>query len=86
MPALFETTRTLAEERGATLIREATQHLENRLGPEIERLKALSLVNPNVRANEIELATRQLELLRHHLGTARLRPDALRVIWKGPQL
>ncbi len=86
LPALFETTRALAEERGATLIREATHHLENCLGPEIERLKALSLVNPNVRANEIELATRQFELLRHHLGTARLRPDALRVVWKGPQL
>ncbi len=42
--------------------------------------KALSLVNPNVRAEEIQFFEQQLEMLTEVLDSASLRLDALRVI------
>jgi ATP-dependent helicase HepA len=47
---------------------------------EIERLKALSKVNHNVRKEEIDYFEEQLQILDKALDAASLRLDALRVI------
>jgi hypothetical protein len=41
-------------------------------------------VNRSVRSEEIELITEQQRALDQHLGDARLRLDALRLIHRGP--
>jgi len=50
------------------------------LSGEIDRLKALHQVNPNVRAEEIEFFETQLNTLNNALDTVKPRLDALRVI------
>jgi len=47
---------------------------------EIDRLRALRQVNPNVRDEEIEYLERQQELITGILESATLRLDAVRVI------
>ena len=47
---------------------------------EIQRLQALSKVNPNVRPAEIRALQQEAQALHRHLDQARLRLDALRVI------
>jgi ATP-dependent helicase HepA len=59
---------------------EAHQQASETLTREINRLKALSRVNPNVRAEEIHFFEQQLERLTRVLDSATLRLDALRVI------
>lgn len=48
--------------------------------PEIERLKALRQVNPNVRDEEIQFFEQQLQQLTGALKSSNLRLDAVRVI------
>jgi ATP-dependent helicase HepA len=47
---------------------------------EINRLKALQQVNPNVRDDEIAFYQQQLQALTRLIDATRLRLDALRVI------
>ena len=63
-----------------TLVTTATNKMETELAQELQRLKALQRVNPNVREDEIELLREQMQLLHHHMRTARLHQDAVRLI------
>ena len=58
----------------------AHAHSEHTLLTEINRLKALRRVNPNVRDAEIRFFEQQLETLGVALNQASLRLDALRII------
>lgn len=58
----------------------ARQRIRQTFLPEIERLKALRKVNPNVRDDEIAFFEQQWEKLNAMLDSARLRLDAVRVI------
>ena len=51
---------------------------------EIHRLATLKEVNENVRDDELDLANSQKNELSEAIQNARLRLDALRLIWKGP--
>jgi ATP-dependent helicase HepA len=62
----------------------ALREMNHLLGREVERLQALAKVNDHVRPQEIRLAQTQQEELATVLQQARLRLDALRLIWKGP--
>ena len=53
------------------------------LQSEIDRLSSLREVNDHVRPEEIELTQSQLTELTTTLAQARLRLDAVRLIWKG---
>jgi ATP-dependent helicase HepA len=64
----------------STLLDEAHSQASETLSREINRLKALGQVNPNVRAEEIQFFELQLEVLTEVLDSATLRLDALRVI------
>jgi ATP-dependent helicase HepA len=50
---------------------------------EIDRLKNLRKLNDHVRPEEIKLAQEQLAKLAETINKARIRLDAIRLIWKG---
>jgi ATP-dependent helicase HepA len=62
------------------IIAEALDALKRELNTEIERLSALSRINPNIRAEEIDLLAREREVLGDAVAKARIRLEALRVI------
>lgn len=62
------------------LIAQAEARIQQTFTPEIERLKALQQVNPNVRDEEIQFFEQQLLQLTGALKSSNLRLDAVRVI------
>lgn len=62
------------------LIAQAEARIQQTFTPEIERLKALQQVNPNVRDEEIQFFEQQLQQLTDALKSSNLRLDAVRVI------
>jgi ATP-dependent helicase HepA len=72
-----------AEAAARPVIAAATARMEQVLGAEIDRLKALAAVNPNVRAEEVRATEAQRSELKDQLARARLRVDAVRVIMLG---
>lgn len=74
----------LAEERAAELRRAARERMDDQLGAELERLAALAAVNDSVSPEETEALAAARAELAAAIDTARLRPDALRLVWQGP--
>jgi ATP-dependent helicase HepA len=74
----------VAEGRASETRTRAAAELRERLGAEIERLRALAETNDNVRPEEVQFLEHELEELSQHLHTSRLRVEALRVVWRGP--
>jgi len=71
---------TLVQGQAKDILALAHNQSEETLMREINRLKALRLVNPNVRVDEINYFERQLKLLAQAIDSASLRLDAVRVI------
>ncbi|MBX3615595.1 MAG: RNA polymerase-associated protein RapA [Nitrosomonas sp.] len=69
-----------ASAQAPQLIAAAEARIRQTFVPEIERLKALQQVNPNVRDEEIQFFERQLQQLTSALKSSNLRLDAVRVI------
>jgi ATP-dependent helicase HepA len=78
--AMLAASETLADRQAPQLLAAARAQSERSLQQEIHRLRALGLVNPNVRAEEIGFLELQQEALDAALDAATLRLDALRVI------
>lgn len=72
--------RQQAELKTPAILNTAHQHIQTTLEKEINRLKALKKVNPNIRDNEIEFFESQWHALDDVINTAKPRLDALRVI------
>ncbi len=70
----------IARARSPDILAAAHQRSEQILNKEINRLRALRQVNPNVRDEEIEFFEQQRELLQRALRYAIVRLDALRVM------
>ncbi len=66
--------------RAPQLIAAAEARIQQTFSLEIERLKALQQVNPNVRDEEIQFFEQQLQQLTGALASSHLRLDAVRVI------
>lgn len=62
------------------LIAAAQQQVTAEINAELARMRALALVNPNVRQSEIDHLEQRLAASQHYLAQAKLRLDALRVI------
>ena len=77
---LLDTCEAVANRQAPDIIAAAHEHSTRALTQEVDRLKALAQVNPNVRAEEIEFMELQREALAAALDAATLRLDALRVI------
>ena len=75
--------RRHAEEAAKPLLQAALGVMETALNAEIERLRALSAVNPNVRADEVLAAESLRAGLRDHLVRSRLRCDSIRILVLG---
>jgi ATP-dependent helicase HepA len=70
----------LAQQQAPAIIDQAHKHAGAALNKEVNRLKALQLVNPNIRHEEIEFFESQLQALTKILEAATPRLDAVRVI------
>ena len=70
----------LAQQQTPLIIDLAHKQASTALNKEISRLKALQLVNPNIRNEEIDFFETQLEALNQILEAATPRLDAVRVI------
>ena len=70
----------LARHRTPEILAAARTHLQHNLATEINRLRALRQVNPNVRDEEITHLEKQLVHGMTALEAASLRLDALRVL------
>ncbi|TXI20933.1 MAG: RNA polymerase-associated protein RapA [Nitrosomonas sp.] len=69
-----------ASAQAPQLITQAEARIQQTLAPEIERLKSLHKINPNVRDEEIQYFEQQLQHLTSALKASNLRLDAARVI------
>lgn len=82
-PALVEMLQKAedkAKPQQADLIAAAQQKVSEEINAELDRMKALAKVNPNVRQSEIDYLQERLAASQHYLSQAKLRLDSLRVI------
>lgn len=82
LPAMLEKTQTLGAEKMLEIVNEATVAMDTQLQKEIERLEDLRAINDHVRSEEIEARRKEKESLRSALASARLRLDAVRLIFR----
>lgn len=83
LPRLAAAGQRLAEAQGKVLVDAAAAAIRKDLGHELERLRALAAVNPNVRPQEIEALEAQRDCLLEHIAGARVRLEAVRLIVLG---
>ena len=77
---ILQQANRLAETHSVSVVESALQKTRDSLSGEINRLKALQQVNPNVRDDEIEYFEQQWEALNEAIDQARPRLDAVRVV------
>jgi ATP-dependent helicase HepA len=80
LKAMLASCEKQAGQQAPQILAEAHQHTRDTLRAEIDRLKALAIVNPNVRDDEIKFFSLQLQALTEVLDAASLRLEALRVL------
>jgi ATP-dependent helicase HepA len=80
LKAMLQRSEKFAELKSVKLLEQANQRATEILSIEINRLKALSNVNPNIRTEEIEYFEKQLSMLTEVIDGANIRLDAVRVI------
>jgi ATP-dependent helicase HepA len=84
LPAMLAKVRELAMERSVPLIKEALGAMERELSGEIDRLKDLATLNDHVRPEEIAALEARRQHLSKAISNARVRVDAVRLIWMAP--
>jgi len=80
LEAMLDAGEQLAARSATGLEAEARARMTREMGGEIDRLRALARLNPNVRPAEIQALEDRRERLSHHLGRVRLHLDALRLV------
>jgi len=80
LKAMLQRSEKYGELKSVKILQQAQQHATEILSIEINRLNALSKVNPNIRADEILHYEKQLSMLTEVIKAANLRLDAVRVI------
>ena len=80
LKAMLQRSEKYAELKSAKVLQQAQHYATEILSLEINRLKALSKVNPNIRADEINYFEKQLSMLTDVIDGANIRLDAVRVI------
>ena len=84
LPTMLEKAQALAEVRMQNIVAAASAAVEEQLQDEIERLEDLREINDHVRPEEIAAVRQQKADLQAALASARLRLDAVRLIWRMP--
>ena len=77
---MLDTSETLANRQAPALLATAHALSHQLLGKEIQRLKVLARINPNVRQEETEFLELQQQAVTAALDSATLRLDAMRVL------
>lgn len=77
--AMAERAAQIAEAQLAGLLETATRSIETEQGAELERLRALAAVNPNIRVEEIDHRRNVAAELLEYLAHTQLKLDAVRV-------
>lgn len=77
---MLKVSRNVAEKEAEVRRAEALARVKSELDEEIERLRALQAVNPMVRPEEVTHLEKQQADLLHHLESAQIKLDAIRVI------
>ncbi len=80
LKAMLQRSEKYSELKSVKLLAQAQENASATLLKEINRLIALSNVNPNIRQDEIAYFEKQLAMLTSVIDTANLRLDAVRVI------
>ena len=80
LKAMLQRSEKFAELKSTRLLEHAQQQASDILSIEINRLNALSKVNPNIREEEISYFQKQLSTLTEVIDGANIRLDAVRVI------
>ena len=84
LPSMLDQCRKIADGEMQSVIDAALAESENKLGLEIDRLVALGEVNDHVSEKEINDLRQQQDDLHQVISKARIRFDAVRVIWCQP--
>ena len=84
LPAMLEQVRTLGTTGSGAIIADAMARMQVEMAAEITRLRDLAEVNDHIRPEEITALEQREAELTAIIGNARLRLDAVRLIWKAP--
>jgi ATP-dependent helicase HepA len=84
LPAMLEQVRLLGESRSGAVMENALDIMREETSAEISRLKNLAEVNDHIRKEEITALENRQQELEEVIRGARVRLDAVRVIWKAP--
>ncbi len=84
LPAMLDHARTLGTRRSKVVIELALLAMRERMTSEISRMRDLAEVNDHIRPEEITALEQREEELASVIQNARVRLDAVRLIWKAP--
>ena len=77
---LFSKAEAFANAELSTLTECAREKMTSQLSGELERLKALKAVNPNIRDEELSHLSEQMSELNRYLDSSKLQLDAIRLV------
>lgn len=84
LPAMLEKTRDLGGVKSQTVIEDALARMHREMAGEIARLRDLAEINDHIKPEEIAALEEREAALADAIGNARVRLDAVRLIWKAP--
>ena len=84
LPAMLDQARTLGAKKSHAIINEAMTLMRTEMASEIARLKDLAEVNDHIKPEEISALEQREDELATVIENARIRLDAVRLIWKAP--
>lgn len=84
LPKMLEQLEGLAKAQVDGVVQAARKEMKRQLRGEIKRVKALAEVNPMIDETEITALEAHMKVLDEAISSARLRPDALRLVWIEP--
>ena len=84
LPAMLDHARNLGTAKSDGVIQEAMSLMRAEMANEIARLRDLAEVNDHIKPEEITALEERESELAAVIGNARVRLDAVRLIWKAP--
>ncbi|MCP4046452.1 MAG: RNA polymerase-associated protein RapA, partial [Gammaproteobacteria bacterium] len=77
--AMIAQAEQLAEKQEQSIIDRANEQMQTLQQQELQRLRALAEINPNIRQEEIDYLQAETDELQHYLGSSHIKLEALRV-------
>ncbi|MBF0449258.1 MAG: RNA polymerase-associated protein RapA [Candidatus Magnetomorum sp.] len=83
VPKMLAYSEKCVQREANQIISRTLDSIDQQMNTEINRLKALKAINPNVKETEIQAAEKEKENLKTYVSSARIRIDAIRLIRQG---